>query len=306
MQLQEELKSTRQPKTRSNDKLDLRMVRVDYSFALRNYLDNATPFISSMGNTPPTPSLRASSIRKSSITKSAASTTGSTYVDTIQESCTQLFIKGVPGHKTLVLQVEPEDLISDVKNRIMDRIYLRPRVWFGLSYRGRVLDRNFSLDHHKISSNATLNLTHWLLDGWSDRHVTFTITATKCLHDIPMFYKDTFDYVRARFITLWYIRGIPPERWLSFEGENFDVNGELRDWPQWPKGPIVRAHTPGDPAAASSKKPEADDRWEAESRHPLSPRFSAVHFLFKNAFSRSNGSSTVASTRNARGKERVK
>ena len=135
-------------------------VSIDYSFALRHYLGDAASVVTSLA-TPMAPSLQVSSfdVSNSGITSTfrtaptdLASQSG---LAVIPERCTQLFIRNFANIRTLVLHVEPDNTIEEIKDKIRKQVGLC-NARFGLTHAGRVLDDAESLDDCNIAHNSNL------------------------------------------------------------------------------------------------------------------------------------------------------
>ena len=136
-------------------------VKVDYSFALRHYMDGAESVCSEM-LTPSEPGPQVSSFDPTScITTSKFDTAPMSAIsgdeaDQRSRRCTQVLVRHVGLHKTITLQTKPEDTVETIKILIRQKIGM-PKAHFDLLYSSRVLrlsDR--SLEEYNIPHDATL------------------------------------------------------------------------------------------------------------------------------------------------------
>ena len=136
-------------------------IKVDYNFALRHYLDGAESVCSEM-LTPSEPSPQVSSFDPTScITTSKFDTAPMSAIsrdeaDQRSRRCTQVLVRHVGLHKTITLQIKPEDTIQTIKILVRQKIGM-PKAQFDLLYSSRVLrlsDR--SLEEYDIRHDATL------------------------------------------------------------------------------------------------------------------------------------------------------
>ena len=202
-------------------------------------MNEATSFMSSNPNTRSAPSMQISSIQNSCITKSTAFVTAYTYasaddhLETIKEACTQLFVRGIPGHGTLVLQVEPSDSIFEIKNRILHRVGVESAS-FRLSYGSRVLEFEFSLDHYSIPGNATINCVNNFPDH-EPRFVKFRIILPSIpTFIIPLYEDEALEVAVARLNTECFILGMPSAPFDRYETVGFNESSPRSTWPDQP------------------------------------------------------------------------
>jgi hypothetical protein len=150
----EDEKAAKLPQAEPHRDIDRSTVKVDYAFAIRRYVHDTASFFSE-NTVRPAPSMQLSSYLGSD-----ASGTVDTFYTTqayhVLERCTQIFIRGILGSKTMVLQVEPLHTIASVKRKIRDRLDL-PYAAFQLVYAGHVLANPTStIEGYNISHDSTL------------------------------------------------------------------------------------------------------------------------------------------------------
>lgn len=122
----EDVKAAQMPGSRPHADIDRAKVTVDYSFSLRNYLDNGASS-SSDSILAITPSFQVSSFdptnsiltsRYYTALVSQPTNTGIHTNRTMREDtalCTQIFIRNIALFKTMILQVDPSHSINNVK-----------------------------------------------------------------------------------------------------------------------------------------------------------------------------------------------
>ena len=157
----EDLKATQLPQAAPHGELDRAGIKIDYSFALRHYVDSATSICSNI-NTLSTPSFQVSALETSSSQLTSkfytAPTSQSSNGEAGQTSrkCTQILVRNVGPHKTMALQVVPDQTIRMINSLICERIGLE-NAEFELLYSGRVLySVDKSIDGYRIPHDATL------------------------------------------------------------------------------------------------------------------------------------------------------
>ena len=153
----EDVKAAQMPGSRPHADIDRAKVTVDYSFSLRNYLDNGASG-SSDSILAVTPSFQVSSfdptnsILTSRYYTALVSQPTNTDIHTnrmMREDttlCTQIFIRNIALFKTMVLQVDPSHSINDVKVVVRAKIG-SPNAEFDLLYK-RILGGDQSLQFH--------------------------------------------------------------------------------------------------------------------------------------------------------------
>ena len=147
-------------KAQAHQDTDRAGVSIDYGFTLRHYLGDAASVITSLA-TPITPSLQVSSFEASNSGVTSSFRTAPTDLASqsalaaIPERCTQLFIRNFANIRTLVLRVEPDNTIEDIKDKIRKKVGLL-HARFGLTHAGRVLDDAEILDDCNIAHNSNL------------------------------------------------------------------------------------------------------------------------------------------------------
>ena len=157
----EDLKAAQLPQATPHGELDRAGIKIDYSFTLKHYVNSAASIRSSI-NTPSTPSIQVSALETSSSQLTSKfytapmSQSGNGEACQTSRKCTQILVRNVGPHKTMALQVVPEQTIGMLKSLVCERISLE-NAEFELLYSSRVLypvDR--SIDDYKIPHDATL------------------------------------------------------------------------------------------------------------------------------------------------------
>lgn len=132
-------------------------MRIDYSYTLRHYLSSVASVLTSATSQTP-PSMQISTLIRSNTsgTGQAFSTAYTTLGTYNASKCSQIFIRGLPNIRTMVLQVDPNRTIQSVKRHILDRTHLR-NVSFQLVYRNRVLDDpRATLESYNVYHDSSL------------------------------------------------------------------------------------------------------------------------------------------------------
>ena len=157
----EDLNATHLPQATPHRAIDRAGIRTDYRYALRHYFDGATSTYSGI-NTPSTPSFQVSALEtSSSLLTSEYHTAPMSQISNAEyrqpsRKCTQILVRNVGGHQTMVFQVDPEDTIGKIKSLVRERICLE-HASFELLYSSRVLkSSDMSIDDYGIPHNATL------------------------------------------------------------------------------------------------------------------------------------------------------
>ena len=157
----EDIRAAQIPQAPPHGAIERAGVKVDYTFALRHYMDGAESMCSEM-MTPNAPSLQVSSFEPTnSITTSRFDTAPmfQTFGDEADQNfrkCTQVLVRNVGLHKTITLQTKPEYTIDTIKILVREKIGM-PNAQFDLLYSChilRLLDR--SLEEYDIPHDATL------------------------------------------------------------------------------------------------------------------------------------------------------
>ena len=157
----EDIRAAQIPQAPPHGAIERAGVKVDYTFALRHYMDGAESICSEM-MTPNAPSLQVSSFEPTnSITTSRFDTapmfqTVGDEADQTSRGCTQVLVRNVGLYKTITLQTKPEYTINTIKILVREKIGM-PNAQFDLLYSShilRLLDR--SLEEYDIPHDATL------------------------------------------------------------------------------------------------------------------------------------------------------
>lgn len=161
LQQMEDIRAAQLPQAPPHGAMERAGVRVDYTFALRHYMDGAKSMCSEM-MTPSAPSLQVSSFEPTnSITTSRFDTAPMFQIlgdeaDLNSRRCTQVLVRNVGLHKTITLQTKPEYTIEKIKILVREKIGM-PNAQFDLLYSSRVLHSpEQSLDEYNIPHDATL------------------------------------------------------------------------------------------------------------------------------------------------------
>lgn len=150
-------------------------------FLLQQYLNSSMPHMRSVSH-PSTPSMQISSLAPSSTSGTPTFITASEgrSMSDIDDCCVvssfQIFIRGLPGLGSIVLQVEADDTISQVKSKIWMKVNFYAH--YSLSSQSKVLDDDSILTQCQITSLSTLTAVH-ILFRCRPRMVVRNLTGIK-------------------------------------------------------------------------------------------------------------------------------
>ena len=157
LQQMEDIRAAQIPPATPHGAMERAGVRVDYTFALRHYMDGAESICSGM-MTPTEPSPQISSFEPTDSITTSRFYTASVGDEVGQGSrrCTQVLVRNVGLHRTITLQTKPEYTIGTIKVFVRQKIGM-PNAQFDLLYSSSILrlpDR--SLEEYNIPHDATL------------------------------------------------------------------------------------------------------------------------------------------------------
>ena len=162
MEQLEDLKALQGPHPPEHDAQDRSMVKEDFTYALRHYLDGASSICSDWTDRS-TPSFQVSSFQPTNSLRTTVYQTAKTHLTAEAgnaaetSDCISLFISGMG--RTAFVRIQPCALLSDLKNSIQ-RIIELPGTELNLMHQGRLVSENDnSLKELGINHNSRLTCT---------------------------------------------------------------------------------------------------------------------------------------------------
>ena len=270
----EDLKAAHLPQATPHRANDRAGIRTYYGFGLRHYL-GGTPSNYSGINTPSTPSFRVSVLETSSSTLTSEYHTAPmsqiSNGECCQPSrkCTQILVRNVGVHPTMLFQVDPEDTIGTIKSLVRERIGLE-HASFELLYSSRVLkSSDQTIDEYGIPHDATLTCLSFRLN-------ILSCVIIKTLTGItfsPSVKADTLVYEVKEMCAGWlspvWPRTLrPTDIRLIHAGKELDDHHRLSDYGTDNKDTLYLVSRLGGPPAAPDDKSLKSQEDEARPPDP--------------------------------------
>ena len=134
----------------------------------------------------------------------------------------QIFVKSLTG-KTITVDVDPRELVEDLKAKIQDKEGTRPDQQ-RLIFAGKRLEDGDTLSEYGIQKDCTIYLVLWL-NGGMQIFIKFLVGKACTIECEP---SDTIEHLKKRIEEL---QGIPSDQqWLIFSGRQLEDGQTLSDY----------------------------------------------------------------------------